>query len=162
MQREAWYGCYREQWTVLLTDDAFGHPAKMARGLVYRLVRTGLERGWWRRDTLMVDPFGGVGTTGLACSAHGLESLLVELEPRFVRIADGYDCPGVRSGAAPEDLCPECLDPERADKRDPDALPATSTSTLRRGRRVVFPALASSRVTRGGWWRSCGRRLGHA
>ena len=37
--------------------------------------------------TELLDPFSGVGTTGLVCSDYGLRSLLVELEPRFVEMA---------------------------------------------------------------------------
>ena len=87
IERETWHGCYNDGWGDLLVPEAFSHPAKAARGLIYRIVRTGLERGWWDRSTLILDPFGGVGTTGIACAANGISALSVELEQRFVELA---------------------------------------------------------------------------
>ena len=122
MNHEQWWGCYEDGWKGLIVDDAFAHPAKMARGLVYRIVREGLVRGYWDKRTVILDCFGGVGTTGIACSAHGIASLSVELESKFQRMAAGYDCPGVtkqewvrfharkRQARNPGDrFCPTCL-----------------------------------------------------
>ena len=60
----------------------------MAKGLTFRIIREGLSRGWWSRDSVLLDPFGGIGSTGLAASALGMRSLLVELEPRFVALSE--------------------------------------------------------------------------
>ena len=84
---EQWYGCYDEGWGDLIVPDAYAHPAKMARGLAYRIVREGLQRGWWAKGSVCVDPFGGIGTTGLVCAAHGLQAHLCELEQKFVDLA---------------------------------------------------------------------------
>ena len=84
---EQWYGCYDEGWGDLIVPDAYAHPAKMARGLAYRIVREGLQRGWWAKGSVVVDPFGGIGTTGLVCAAHGLQAHLCELEQKFVDLA---------------------------------------------------------------------------
>lgn len=59
----------------------------MARGLAYRIVREGLQRGWWAKGSTVIDPFGGIGTTGLVCAAHGLQAHLCELEQKFVDLA---------------------------------------------------------------------------
>ncbi len=79
-----WDGCYNGGWRGVITPESFRHPAKMAYGLLNRIVQHGLARGWWKPGDLIGDPFGGVGTTGLVCSYHGLRSVSVELEPRFV------------------------------------------------------------------------------
>jgi len=84
---EQWWSCYDDGWKGLIVDEAFSHPAKMARGLVYRIVREGLARGWWDKSTTIVDPFGGIGSTGIACAAHGIPSVLCELEQKFVDLA---------------------------------------------------------------------------
>src|SRR3990167_7285721 len=61
--------------------------AKMVKGLVYRIVSEGLRRGWFEAGQTIVDPFFGIGSTGIACSAHGLMAFGCELEPRFVELA---------------------------------------------------------------------------
>src|SRR3990167_551163 len=61
--------------------------AKMVKGLVYRIVSEGLRRGLFEAGQTIVDPFFGIGSTGIACSAHGLMAFGCELEPRFVELA---------------------------------------------------------------------------
>lgn len=39
------------------------------------------------RDDLVIDPFGGSGTTGAACLASGRRVILIERDPRFAEIA---------------------------------------------------------------------------
>ncbi len=87
VKRSVFWNCYDEGWGELITPESFAHPAKMAKGLVYRIVRHGIEQGYWRKGDTLLDPFGGIGTTGIAASAHGLNSILVELEYRFVQLA---------------------------------------------------------------------------
>jgi len=79
-----WDGCYDGVWQGLISPDSFRHPAKMACGLLTRIIDQGLARGWWVLGDVIGDPFGGVGTTGLICSYRGLRSVSVELEPKFV------------------------------------------------------------------------------
>lgn len=86
---ETWFGCYANGWQEgELVADAFSHPAKMAKGLIYRIVSEGLKRGYWTKATTILDPFGGIGSTGLACAAFGIPAFLVELEPKFVALAE--------------------------------------------------------------------------
>jgi site-specific DNA-methyltransferase (adenine-specific) len=40
-----------------------------------------------QRDDLVIDPFGGSGTTGAACLASGRRVILIERDPRFAEIA---------------------------------------------------------------------------
>lgn len=84
---EPWWDCYLDNWGDLIVKAAYQHPAKMARGLAYRIVTEGLARGWWKPGDEILDPFGGIGTTGLVAAAHGLRAVLVELEPKFVELA---------------------------------------------------------------------------
>ena len=114
MEREKWFGCYESGWEGLIVPEAFSHPARYSRGLIYRIIKTGIERGYWRAGDTILDPFGGVGIGGLACAASGLQWLGVELEQEFVRMADRYDgCPGVTaedwaSLTLREPYCPYC------------------------------------------------------
>ena len=48
MEHLIWWGAYDQRWEGIIVPDAMSHPAKMARGLVTRIVAEGLRRGWWR------------------------------------------------------------------------------------------------------------------
>ena len=74
----------------------------MAHGLLSKILEYGFEQGWWEEGWTILDPFGGIGSTGLLCSYRGLRSVSVELETKFYRLAVGYDCPGEG------DVCPAC------------------------------------------------------
>ena len=51
METVTWHGAYDHGWKVEeLTAESFSHPAKMARGLVYRIVSEGLRLGFWDRS----------------------------------------------------------------------------------------------------------------
>lgn len=88
MKITKWDGCYDGGWGKEITKDSYSHPAKMARGLLERIVRYGLEQGWWKKGDIIGDPFGGIGSTGIVCSYYGLRSVLNELEPKFVTCAE--------------------------------------------------------------------------
>jgi len=48
-----WHGCYNDGWNGLIVPEAFAHPAKYARGLIQRIIETGLDRGYWKaHDTI--------------------------------------------------------------------------------------------------------------
>ena len=65
------------------------HPTQKPLELVRRLVAAGS-----RRDGLVVDPFGGSGTTFVACEALGRRWLGCEIDPDFQRlIADRLAAP---------------------------------------------------------------------
>ncbi len=55
----------------------------MARGLLTRIIVHGLERGYWQPGSIVGDPFGGIGTTGIIGAYYGLRVVMVELEERF-------------------------------------------------------------------------------
>ncbi len=83
----SWQDCYSGGWNGLIVPEAFAHPAKMAYGLLSRIITHGLAQGYWSPGSVIGDPFGGIGSTGLICSYNGLASVSVELEPRFVALA---------------------------------------------------------------------------
>jgi DNA modification methylase len=87
IQVTQWTGCYDQGWHRMITPDSYSHPAKMARGLLEQIINHGFERGWWQKNSIIADPFGGVGNTGLIGAYHGLRVVSVELEPRFVTMA---------------------------------------------------------------------------
>lgn len=84
---EDWHGCYDDSWRELIVPEAFRHPAKFSRGLITRIYSVGLGRGWWHADSLIGDPFGGIGGGGIIAAACRLGWLGVEIEPRFVALA---------------------------------------------------------------------------
>ena len=81
-----WGGCYDESWRDLIVPAAFAHPAKMSRGLLERIITHLFDCGV-ERDSLILDPFGGIGTTAIIGASHGLRVVCVELEPKFVELA---------------------------------------------------------------------------
>ena len=85
---QTWHGCYEGGWNDLIVPEAFAHPAKMSYALLKRIVQFGLDEGFWRPGDTIGDPFGGIGTTAIVTSYYGLRSVSVELEPRFVALAN--------------------------------------------------------------------------
>ena len=81
-----WQGCYNDSWNGVIVPDAFAHPAKFAPGLISRILRYMLERGYIVAGDSIVDPFGGIGTGGYFSMLLGLHYTGVELEPRFVEL----------------------------------------------------------------------------
>ena len=82
-----WSGCYDNSWHEIITAESFAHPAKFSRGLIRRIVEHGFKQGYWKAGDTVGDPFGGIGTGGIVCAYRGLHWLGVELEPRFVEMA---------------------------------------------------------------------------
>lgn len=83
-----WDGCYKESWLGTLVPAAFSHPAKVAPGLSYRIYRHMLDKGYIQTGDSIGDPFGGIGGFGYYAMLLGLHFTAVELEPRFVALAN--------------------------------------------------------------------------
>ena len=68
-----WHGCYRDGWKTadMLVSEAFAHPAKFAYGLILRIIRHGLDKGYWKPGDLIGDPFAGVACGGLVAACRG-------------------------------------------------------------------------------------------
>ena len=115
-----WDRLYSSGWKCPeLSPESFSHPAKMARGLVFHIVRHCIEEGWLQPGDTVLDPFGGIGTTALPLMKSGINFLGVELEKKFQRLGQGLDCPGLTKDAWRRyngrgrrwndlDLCPGC------------------------------------------------------
>lgn len=82
-----WHGIYDLGWGDLLCPESYSHPAKMARGLVFKIMEYLLELERIRPGQTIVDPFGGIGTTALPALLAGLNYVGVELEQKFVDLA---------------------------------------------------------------------------
>lgn len=81
-----WSDCYDKSLKGLITQESFAHPAKVSRALTERIFDHGAKLGYWQSGDLIVDPFGGICTTGLIGAYRGYQVLSVELERRFVEL----------------------------------------------------------------------------
>src|ERR1700722_8725810 len=101
-----WTGCYDSSHKGLISDASFCHPAKAARGLLVKIFDYLFENQYLKRGSIIVDPFGGIGTTAIESTNRGCRSFSVELEKKFVNLANGFQCPGP---TAPEsEQCDDC------------------------------------------------------
>ena len=90
-----WTGVYADSWQQEdLVPTAFAHPAKVSKGLSFRIIQHLIRQGYLQAGHTILDPFAGIGGFALACLAAGLRYVGVELEPRFVDCANGYPCDG--------------------------------------------------------------------
>jgi hypothetical protein len=85
-----WYGLYKStsRDDHLFTAASVKHPAKCSLALCNKILDTMQEWGWIETGSLVVDPFGGRGTTALCWLARNAanRALTVELEPHFVEM----------------------------------------------------------------------------
>jgi hypothetical protein len=85
-----WYGLYKSgsRDDHLFTAASVRHPAKCSLALCNKILDTMQEWGWIETGSLVVDPFGGRGTTALCWLARNAanRALTVELEPHFVEM----------------------------------------------------------------------------
>jgi site-specific DNA-methyltransferase (adenine-specific) len=73
----------RNSWIFPLTprsERVAGHPTQKPEGLMERMVLLFTRPGDW-----LLDPFAGVGTTGVAALKHGREVVLIEKEAKYVK-----------------------------------------------------------------------------
>lgn len=66
----------------IYTKQSAGHPAKMYTPLVQRIIQDYSEPG-----DIVLDPMGGIGTTGIEASRLGRNAIVVDYEKRFVNEA---------------------------------------------------------------------------
>jgi len=74
---------FRQVWEDLPGESTKVHPAPYPVELAERLVRMFSFYG----DTVL-DPFGGTGTTAVAASHYGRDSISVEVDPTYLAIAE--------------------------------------------------------------------------
>jgi DNA modification methylase len=87
MNTSEWSGLYRESWNGDLTPESYQHPAKVQPALARRIVEHAIEQGYITPGSTVVDPFGGIAGFALACMRQGVNWIGVELEPKFVELA---------------------------------------------------------------------------
>jgi tRNA G10 N-methylase Trm11 len=88
MKQLEWYGLYRDSWQGEIVEQAFAHPAKFSRGLIRAIYDHLIEQGYLKPGDKVIDPFGGVALGGLDAMRHGLHWTGVELEEKFVALAE--------------------------------------------------------------------------
>jgi DNA modification methylase len=72
----------RSVWTAAPKAFREAHFATFPPDLVEPCILAGCSAGG-----IVIDPFGGAGTTGLVADAHGRNATLIELNPAYVKIA---------------------------------------------------------------------------
>jgi len=85
---DRWERCYNKSWQGLIVPEAFSHPAKFSRGLIYRIYQHAKEKGWVKPGNWVLDPFGGVALGGLEALEMGFNWIGVELEEKFVKLGE--------------------------------------------------------------------------
>jgi DNA modification methylase len=74
----------RDVWTVATTPYKGAHFAVFPPKLIEPCILAGCPAGG-----VVLDPFGGSGTTGMVAQQHGRQAVLLELNPAYVDIAMG-------------------------------------------------------------------------
>ena len=87
MKTQTWTRCYEDSWKGWIVDPAFAHPAKAARGLLAAIFAHLKNAYGLKRGAVVLDPFGGIGTTGIVGASRGYRVVCVELEDKFVKLA---------------------------------------------------------------------------
>ena len=82
-EQQAMPAMMRDVWFVPPASFSEAHFATMPEEIARRCILAGCPRGG-----LVLDPFGGAGTTGLAADRHGRNAVLIELNPEYAAIAD--------------------------------------------------------------------------
>jgi hypothetical protein len=79
--------CYGDGWTDQeLVPEAFAHPAKAAKGLLRLIFDDLFRRGELKKGDTVIDPFGGIGSTGIEATSRGCRAVCCELEEKFYRL----------------------------------------------------------------------------
>jgi len=73
----------RSVWTVTTSPFPEAHFATFPPALIEPCVLAGCPKGG-----IILDPFGGAGTTGLVADRHGRNAILIELNPEYAAMAE--------------------------------------------------------------------------
>ncbi len=96
----------RSVWTVPTHSFKGAHFATFPPDLIRPCILAGCPRGG-----LVLDPFGGAGTTGLVAMQEGRRSILLELNPAYAAIADARLATAWTGGAAQLDIFNDTKEP---------------------------------------------------
>lgn len=72
----------RNYWILGPEPNGNGHPAAFPRELARRCIQLGSRPG-----DIVLDPFGGSGTTGIAANELGRNAILIELNPEYAEVS---------------------------------------------------------------------------
>jgi DNA modification methylase len=81
-KRTVWEVAEQTVWEVATQRNPFNHFATFPESIVETCILAGCREGG-----LILDPFGGVGTTGVVAHRMGREADLIELNPQYAEIA---------------------------------------------------------------------------
>lgn len=90
IEMDLWKGSYKaHKWDEIrkLNPECQGHPAKMANGLLERILKFLMSEGILKFGDTVLDPMAGVGTTAIGWIMMNPEqnrAITVELEPKFI------------------------------------------------------------------------------
>lgn len=87
MQVNTWTKCYESGWKDIIVPESFQHPAKMSYSLLKRILSHAKAEGWLNKGDVILDPFGGIGSTGILGAYEKIKVISVELERDFVILA---------------------------------------------------------------------------
>jgi DNA modification methylase len=76
-------------------NDAQGHPCPRPLNQVRHIIEQ-----WVKPESVVLDPFMGSGTTGVACATLGRAFIGIEIEPKYFEIA----CERIRAAQAQQRL----------------------------------------------------------
>jgi hypothetical protein len=87
--RDSWHKMYSRGWgDEIPVKDAYAHPAKFSRNLIFAIYDHAMEMGWIKSGDTVLDCFGGVALGSLPAIINGLHWTGVELEERFVKLGN--------------------------------------------------------------------------
>jgi DNA modification methylase len=72
----------RNVWTVTTKPFKDAHFATYPKDLIEPCIKAGCPEGG-----TVLDPFGGSGTTGIVAQLNNRNSILIELNPEYIKIA---------------------------------------------------------------------------
>ncbi len=72
----------RNVWTVTTKPFKGAHFATFPKDLIETCIKAGCPE-----DGIVLDPFGGAGTTGIVASLNNRNSILIELNPEYIKLA---------------------------------------------------------------------------
>jgi DNA modification methylase len=79
--------CYKKNkrnvWTVTTKPFKGAHFATFPKDLIEPCIKAGCPEGG-----VVLDPFGGSGTTGIVAALNNRNAILVELNPEYIKIAE--------------------------------------------------------------------------
>lgn len=106
----------RNYWTIPLTaksERVAAHPSQKPESLLERIVQIGTKKNDW-----ILDPFAGVGTTGIAAVKHGRRTFLIEKKAEY------FDAQKARFKTIENGSKVEFLKDEKKAKKPKDRKPA--------------------------------------